>query len=365
MKLCGKSAVWATHAPWKLRASAALYSRARLGYRCFMATVFSGIQPTGEVHLGNYMGALRQWVKLANEGHDCIFSVVDCHAFTLPYAAADLPKRVFETAVAVLSTGLDESKVNIFVQSDVPEHTELAWYLSCVAPMGELGRMTQFKEKGENKDSVGTGLFTYPVLMAADILLYRGTLVPVGHDQLQHLEFARDVARHFNHRFKREVFPEPKPYPLTLRIRGTDGNEKMSKSRGNAIAMLDTQATIWKKLKGAFTDPERTTLEKPGRPSVCNIFTMHGVVTPAATVTEIEANCQNATIGCGACKKVLAESLETELTPIRTRAAALNAEPERVTELLKVGAERCRTRAKETMAIVKDAAGVRGALSRP
>lgn len=330
-----------------------------------MATVFSGIQPTGEVHLGNYMGALRQWVKLADEGNECLFSVVDCHAFTLPYEAKDFPKRVFETAVAVLATGLADKDVNVFVQSDVPEHTELAWYLACVAPMGELGRMTQFKEKGEKQESVGTGLFTYPVLMAADILLYRGTLVPVGHDQLQHLEFARDVARHFNHRFKKDVFPEPKPYPLTLRIRGTDGNEKMSKSRGNTIAMLDGESAIWKKLKGAFTDPERTTLDKPGRPEICNIFTMHGVVTPPERVKEIDAACREAKIGCGECKKVLAASLETELVPIRARAELLRAEPQRVTERLTAGAERCRARAKETMRAVKDAAGVRGAASRP
>jgi tryptophanyl-tRNA synthetase len=330
-----------------------------------MATVFSGIQPTGEVHLGNYMGALKQWVKLAADGHDCVFSIVDCHAFTLPYDPKELPRRVFDTAVAVLSTGLDEEQVTIFVQSDVHEHTELAWYLGCVAPMGELGRMTQFKEKGDNKDSVGTGLFTYPVLMAADILLYRGTLVPVGHDQLQHLEFARDVARHFNHRFKAEVFPEPKPYPLTLRIRGTDGQEKMSKSRGNAIAMLESEAAIWKKLKGAFTDPERTTLDKPGRPAICNIFTMHGVVTPASRVAEIEVACQEAKIGCGECKKVLAASLEHELVPIRTRAEALRSEPQRVTAALERGAERCRARARETMQIVREVAGVRGAQSRP
>lgn len=330
-----------------------------------MATVFSGIQPTGEVHLGNYMGALRQWVKLADEGNDCLFSIVDCHAFTLPYEAKEFPRRVFETAVAVLATGLAEKDVSVFVQSDVPEHTELAWYLSCVAPMGELGHMTQFKEKGEKQESVGTGLFTYPVLMAADILLYRGTLVPVGHDQLQHLEFARDVARHFNHRFKKDVFPEPKPYPLTLRIRGTDGNEKMSKSRGNTIAMLDGESAIWKKLKGAFTDPERTTLDKPGRPEICNIFTMHGVVTPPERVKEIDGACREAKIGCGECKKLLAASLETELVPIRARAEVLRAEPQRVTDRLAEGAERCRARAKETMRAVKDAAGVRGSASRP
>lgn len=332
-----------------------------------MATIFSGIQPTGEVHLGNYMGALRQWVTLSKSGeHDCTYAIVDCHAFTMPYDPKTFPRAVFDTAVAVLAVGLDPERATVFVQSDVPEHMELAWYLGCVAPMGELGRMTQFKEKSDQtKSSVGTGLFTYPILMAADILLYRATLVPVGHDQVQHLEFARDVARHFNHRFKTELFSEPKPHPLTLRIKGTDGNEKMSKSRGNAIAMLDTKEATWKKLKGAFTDPERVTRDLPGRPEVCNIFTMHGVVTPEDKVKEIDRDCRSAAIGCGDCKKMLAESLETELYPIRTRAEALRAEPKRVEEILAEGARTCRVRAAETMRMVKDAAGVRGAASKP
>jgi tryptophanyl-tRNA synthetase len=332
-----------------------------------MATIFSGIQPTGEVHLGNYMGALRQWVALSKTGeHTSISCIVDCHAFTVPYDKKAFPKQVFDTAVAVLAVGLDPNSATVFVQSDVPEHTELAWYLSCVAPMGELGRMTQFKEKSEqHKQGVGTGLFTYPVLMAADILLYRATLVPVGHDQLQHLEFARDVARHFNHRFGAEVFPEPKPHPLKLRIKGTDGDEKMSKSRNNAIAMLETKEGIWKKLKGAFTDPQRVTREIPGRPEVCNIFTMHTVVSSPEKVAEVDAGCRTAAIGCGDCKKLLAESLEVELTPIRLRAGELRADPARVEQILGDGAATCRGLAKETMRLVKDAAGVKGSRSRP
>jgi tryptophanyl-tRNA synthetase len=330
-----------------------------------MATIFSGMQPTGELHLGNYLGALRQWVDLSRTGqHRGIYCVVDCHAFTIAYDPKEFPTRVFETALTFLAAGLDPATSTVFVQSDVPQHLELAWYLGCVAPMGELGRMTQFKEKSEQHESVNCGLFTYPVLMAADILLYKAELVPVGHDQLQHLEFARDVARHFNHRFKREVFPEPKPHPLTLRIRGTDGNEKMSKSRGNAIPMLATTEQIWKKLKGAFTDPERITRDKPGRPEICNIFTMHGAVTPREKVDEIDGACRKAEIGCGDCKKLLAESLETELIPIRRKADALRREPDQVRDLLRDGAKACRTRAEETLRFVKDVAGVRGAESR-
>lgn len=331
-----------------------------------MATIFSGMQPTGDIHLGNYLGALRQWVGLSKTGeHVGIYCVVDCHAFTTEYEPAGFPARVFETALTFLASGLDETTSRVFVQSDVPEHLELAWYLGCVAPMGELGRMTQFKEKSDqHKTSINAGLFTYPILMAADILLYKATLVPVGHDQLQHLEFARDVARHFNHRYKREVFPEPKPHPLKLRIKGTDGDEKMSKSRGNAIGVLEPAAAVWKKLKGAFTDPQRTTRDQPGRPEICNIFTMHGAVTSAAQVTQIDADCRSAAIGCGDCKKMLAESLETELVPIRLRADELRRDPTRVTDLLADGARRCRAEAAVTMSEVKAAAGVRGALSR-
>ena len=330
-----------------------------------MATIFSGMQPTGEIHLGNYLGALRQWVALSRTGgHDCIFAVVDAHAVTVEYDVKEFPHRVFEYALTYLAAGLD-ARSTVMVQSDVHEHTELAWYLSCVAPMGELGRMTQFKEKSEqHKQSVNAGLFTYPVLMAADILLYKATLVPVGHDQVQHLEFARDTARHFNLRFKKELFPEPKPHPLTLRIKGTDGNEKMSKSRGNVIPLLDAPEAVWKKLKGAFTDPERTTREKPGRPEVCNIFTMHGAVTPAAKVVEIDRDCRSAAIGCGDCKKMLAESLETELVPIRRRAEELRREPERVTQAMSDGAARCRVRAGETMREVREVMGLRGFESR-
>lgn len=325
-----------------------------------MAVIFSGMQPTGELHLGNYLGALKQWVALSKTGqHECIFGVVDAHSFTVPYDPKELPRRVFDTALAYLAAGIEDA-VTVMVQSDVPEHTELAWYLACVAPMGELGRMTQFKEKGEqHKESVNAGLFTYPILMAADILVYKATLVPVGADQVQHLEFARDTARHFNHRFGKDVFPEPKPHALTLRIKGTDGNEKMSKSRNNAIGLLEDEKAIWKKLKGAFTDPERTTREKPGRPEICNIYTMHTAVSSPERVADVDRDCRSAAIGCGDCKKMLAESLETELVPIRRRAEELRATPERVRERLADGAVKCRAKAAETLREVRDVMGIR------
>lgn len=325
-----------------------------------MAIIFSGMQPTGELHLGNYFGALKQWVKLVETGeHDAIFSVVDAHAITVDYDPKAFATRVEDTAIAYLAAGLDPARCTIMVQSQVREHTELAWYLACSTPMGELGRMTQFKEKSEqHKQSVNAGLYTYPILMAADILVYKATLVPVGADQIQHLEMARDAARHFNKRFKRDVFPEPKPHALTLRIRGVDGNEKMSKSRGNAIGMLDSKEQIWKKLKGAFTDPQRVTREIPGRPEVCNIFTMHTAVSSEERVAQVARDCRSAAMGCGDCKKLLAESLETELVPIRQRAEVLRADRAKVRQVLAEGASRCRARAGETMTEVRAAMGL-------
>jgi tryptophanyl-tRNA synthetase len=325
-----------------------------------MARIFSGMQPTGGLHLGNYLGALRQWVALTETGeHDPIFCVVDDHAITVKYDVETFAQKAHDTALTYLASGLDPEKCTVFVQSHVPEHTELAWFLSCVAPMGELGRMTQFKEKSEqHKESVNAGLFTYPILMAADILLYRATLVPVGHDQVQHLEFARELSRYFNKRFRDGLFPEPKPHALTLRIRGLDGQEKMSKSRGNTIDLLEPPKAALKKLKKAFTDPQRTTREAPGRPEVCNIFTMHTAVTDQAKVDEIDRECRRAGIGCGDCKLLLHESLERELVPIRARAEELAREPERVTRVLERGAERCRELAGETMREVKNAMGL-------
>jgi tryptophanyl-tRNA synthetase len=328
-----------------------------------MAMIFSGMQPTGELHLGNYLGALRQWIALVNSGqHEAIFAVVDAHALTIEYDAATFPDRVHETALAYMAAGVDPEKATIVVQSHVPEHFELAWYLSCVTPMGDLSRMTQYKEKSEqHKQSINAGLFTYPVLMAADVLLYRATLVPVGADQVQHLELTRELTRHFNKRFGVDVFPEPQPHPLRLRIRGVDGAEKMSKSRGNAIGMLEPPKAIWKKLGKAFTDPQRVTREIPGDPEVCNIYTMHTAVSSPERIAEVNVGCRTAAIGCGDCKKLLHESLEVELAPIRERAEALRREPDRVRLVLAEGAARCRERAAATMRDVRSAM----ALTRP
>jgi tryptophanyl-tRNA synthetase len=326
----------------------------------FRKRVFSGIQPTGDMHIGNWLGAVRTWVQQVEDGtEDTMFCVVDAHAITVPYEPAELRKNIENFARDLIACGLDVSKTTLFVQSDVREHTELAWYLASVTPYGELGRMTQFKEKGEGKEFVSAGLFTYPVLMSADILLYKAHIVPVGEDQLQHLELARETARRFNHRFakKKRLFPEPQarmsPAP---RIMGTDGLTKMSKSKGNTIGLFDSEKDFWGKLKTAYTDPARLSLSDPGHPEICNIYTMHKALSPKETQEEVFANCTGARWGCVDCKKVLYASIEKELIPLRTKREQLKMDD--VRHALGEGATKARAIAQETMKEVRAVMGL-------
>lgn len=319
--------------------------------------VFSGMQPTGEAHLGNYLGALRQWVELQEEA-DCIFCIVDYHAITVAYDPASLAERTFDMAVSFLAAGLDPDRCTIFVQSDVPEHTELAWLLNTVTPVGELERMTQYKDKSEGVESVPAGLLNYPILMAADILLYRANLIPVGEDQLQHLELTREVARRWNRQFG-EYFPEPQGVlGSARRIRGLDGESKMSKSRGNTVGMLDPAESIATALRSAVTDPQRVRRSDPGRPEVCNVYSLHGHFTQPERLAEIEAGCRGATLGCVACKGMLAEAITDHFAPMRARAAEYSANPGLVREILGDGAARCRRLAGETLREVRDRMGL-------
>jgi tryptophanyl-tRNA synthetase len=326
------------------------------------ARVFSGIQPTGEIHIGNYLGAVRTWRQQVEQGtEESMFCIVDAHAITVPYAPKDLRQKIDDFAFDLIACGLDPEKTTLFVQSDVREHSELAWYLASVTPMGDLQRMTQFKDKGEGKDFVSTGLFTYPVLMSADILLYKATIVPVGEDQLQHLELARETARRFNHRFpgegKRRIFPEPKPRLSTApRIMGLDGESKMSKSKGNTIGLFESPKSFWDKLKKAFTDPQRKTLSDPGRPEVCNIFTMHKAMSDTATQEFVVKQCTEAKWGCVACKEVLFENFEKELIPLRTKREQLSVD--HVRQALGDGTAKARRIAAETMREVRAAMGL-------
>src|SRR5688572_12867791 len=275
-----------------------------------METVFSGIQPSGELHLGNYLGAVRSWVELQRQ-YRCFYCIVDYHAITQPYEPAEMVARARAMAIDVLACGVNPERATLFVQSAVPEHTELAWALASVTPFGELGRMTQFKDKSEHHpDNVNAGLFTYPVLQTADILLYGATRVPVGEDQRQHLELAREIVRKWNTRFG-DTFAEPQPlFSSTPKILGLDGQAKMSKSLGNTIGLRETDDAVWGKLRTAATDPARVKRTDPGDPDRCNIYTLHKFFSTDERQGEVRVGCSTAGIGCIDCKKWLLEGLK-------------------------------------------------------
>jgi tryptophanyl-tRNA synthetase len=336
-----------------------------------MSRIFSGIQPSGELHIGNYLGAVKNWVQLQHQ-FESIFCIVDYHAIIGQYDPALLRRRRRDMAISLLSAGLDPSVCSLFVQSQVPEHTELAWILNTITPLGELERQTQFKEKAQRQESVSAGLLNYPVLQAADILLYRADAVPVGEDQVQHLELSRVVSRRWNASFgkltgkkndagedeREEFFPEPKALLTpTRRVMGLDGQAKMSKSLNNTIGMLESPESIWAKLRPAVTDPKRIRRTDPGTPEVCNIYHLHKAFSAPATVEHVAVQCSTAGWGCIDCKKVLAESMEAELGPIRGRAAELAAKPQEIDDALASGAEHCRHLARETMDTVRDRMG--------
>jgi tryptophanyl-tRNA synthetase len=321
-------------------------------------TVFSGIQPTGGFHIGNYFGAVQNWIALA-EKYRCLYCIVDLHAMTQDYEPSQMPPRVRDMAAELLASGLDPSRCTLFVQSHVPEHAELMWILSTVTPFGDLGRMTQFKDKSEHSpDNINAGLFTYPILMAADILLYRATLVPVGVDQTQHLELAREVTRRFNGRFG-ETFPEPKPlHTRALKILGLDGKQKMSKSLGNTVQISDPPDVIRKKIGGAFTDEKRLRKSDPGHPEECYVCGLQGYFTTPEETAALHEGCRTATRGCVDSKRALAENMIRFLTPIRERTQELLADPERIRQILGDGAATARALAQETMRTVRDRVGL-------
>ena len=317
-----------------------------------MARVFSGIQPSGELHIGNYLGAVKNWVQLQHQ-HDTLICVVDLHAITQAYEPRDLAQRTHDMAVGLLAAGIDPAKTILFVQSHVPEHPELSWILTTVTPLGELERQTQYKDKAQRHESVPAGILSYPILQSADVLLYLATLVPVGEDQLQHLELMREIARRWNHRFG-DFFPEPEAQlTATKRVLGLDGRAKMSKSLGNTIGLLESPESIWEKLRPAETDPARKTRKDPGNPDICNIFTIHQGFSPPAVQADVAQKCRTAGWGCLDCKRVLADHIIAELTPIRERAATLQADPAGVRATLRAGAERAGAIAQRTMREVR------------
>jgi tryptophanyl-tRNA synthetase len=270
-----------------------------------------------------------------------------------------MAKRVRDMACDLIACGIDPAQSTLFVQSAVREHTELAWALASVTGFGELGRMTQFKDKADkNPDNINAGLFTYPVLQAADILLYNATKVPVGEDQRQHLELAREIVRKWNARFG-ETFREPEAlYSSTPKILGLDGQAKMSKSIGNTISLREDDEAVWNKLRTAATDPARVRRTDAGDPDKCNVFSLHKFFSSEARQAEVRAGCTSAGIGCIECKKWLLEGIKTDLERIRARRAELLAKPEAIDEILADGARRARVVAAQTVALVRDRLGI-------
>ncbi len=323
--------------------------------------LFSGIQPTGLLHIGNYFGAIKNWVDLQKK-YPCLFCIVDYHSITVPYQTKQMSKRVLGLAMDLIACGIDPKKSILFVQSAVPAHTELAWILSTVTSIGDLNRMTQFKEKSkENLENINAGLFNYPVLMAADILLYKAQVVPVGEDQVQHLELTREITRKFNKRFGK-TFSEPKPLLTSgAKIMSlTNDIKKMSKSHKveSYIALSDSLKTIEKKLATAMTDPARKRRTDPGTPNKCNIYHLHQLVSNKKDLDYVVNGCTKAKIGCLDCKKLLGKNLFKELKPIQEKRKVLEKNPEKIKKILVHGAEQANKIANKTIVEVKSKLGL-------
>ncbi len=319
--------------------------------------IFSGIQPSGVVHLGNDLGAVRNYVRLQSE-YEAIYCIVDFHALTSTHDGAVLRQRTREMAASLLALGLDPERCTLFVQSHRPEVTELAWLLATVTPVSWLERTPTYKEKKQTQpDDVNDGLLTYPVLQAADIIIYKASLVPVGKDQAAHLELSREIVRAFNTRYG-ETFPEPQAaYTEAPTVLGTDGVRKMSKSVGNTIDVLASPEVIRKQVMSMVTDTKRILRTDPGRPEVCNVCQLHRFFGP--DWEEIQDGERTARTGCVDTKRLLADRIVTHYGPARERYEELMTAPGLVDEILAAGAARLRPKAEETMAEVRDKMGLR------
>jgi len=317
--------------------------------------VLSGMRSTGKIHLGNYFGALKNWVELQDR-YRCYHFAADWHALTSDYAdPSQVAENTLEMITDWIAAGLDPEKSVLFVQSMVPQHAELHLLLSMLTPLGWLERVPTYKEQMqqiENKDLATYGFLGYPLLQTVDIIIYRADFVPVGEDQASHIEMSREVVRRFTHLYG-EVFPEPKAlFTPTPKVPGIDGR-KMSKSYGNAINLSDTPDAIREKCKQMFTDPQRQMRKDPGRPEVCNLYEFHKLVSPADVQERVAVQCRAAEIGCVDDKKLLAQILIDYLEPIRTRRAALDRDT--VYDILVEGSRKARERAEETMELVRTA----------
>jgi tryptophanyl-tRNA synthetase len=321
--------------------------------------VFSGIQPSGRLHIGNYASAMRNMITLQDE-YSCVYGIVDYHAFTVKFDPKEMEGRIFDCAVDYIAAGIDPHKSILMLQSTVSEHTELAWVLNTITPISWLERVPTFKEKKEqNPRYVNMGLLDYPVLMAADIILYKAAVVPVGDDQVPHLELTREIARRFNSLFG-ETFPEPEEKLAQVsRILGLDGVDKMSKSLDNCIYLDETKEEIWMKLSTAVTDTNRKRRSDPGNPAVCNIFTMHKAFSPKKDVDYCARECRTAGIGCLDCKKILLDNMYTELEPIQKKQKELQNKKEYIYDVLRDGKKRAKKIAVETMDEVYEKLGIK------
>lgn len=319
----------------------------------------SGIQPTGSLHIGNYLGALKNWANMLDKYYGYFF-IVDYHAITLDYNPKEMQKRILDAAIEYLASGLDANKCSIFVQSHVRAHTELAWIFNSITPVAELERMTQYKDKSRhNEENINAALLTYPSLMAADILLYQPDAVPVGEDQEQHLELTRMIVRKFNYKYG-EYFKEPKTsHGTVLRILGLDGVNKMSKSLNNHIPLrISEEETEKLILQKAVTDPNRKLRTDKGNPDICNVYSYHKIFSLKEEQKEIYEGCKNASIGCVECKKRIAKNINEELSPIRANIKRLSTNIDFVYDVLDSGAKEARKVSEKTIYGVKDLMGL-------
>jgi tryptophanyl-tRNA synthetase len=317
--------------------------------------VFSGFRPTGKQHIGNYLGAIKNWIIL-QDNYECVYCIVDIHALTTIESTESLREDTHEMVLDWLAVGIDPQNSIIFVQSHVPQVMELSTIFGMLTPLNWLLRVPTFKEKVKMQpQNVNYGLVGYPVLMAADIALYKGNVVPVGEDQLPHIELAREIVRRFNLHFG-NVFPEPQgkltSSPLIL---GLDGMQKMSKSSNNHIEIVSTPEQILASVMTAVTDPARRYRSDPGDPGKCNVYSLHNIFTDSDTVKQIATDCRNASIGCVDCKKLLAKNIAAEFAPFREKRSLLASKPGYVREVLADGADRAEAIASKTMDEVREA----------
>jgi tryptophanyl-tRNA synthetase len=318
--------------------------------------VFSGARPTGRQHLGNYLGAIQNYVALQAD-YDCVYCVVDVHALTTVETTQELKQNTREMVLDWLAAGIRPEESIVFVQSHVPQVMELHTYLSMVTPIGKLTDLPTFKDKvRQQPENVNYGLLGYPVLMTADILLYKTDVVPVGVDQAPHLEFAREIVRSFNYRYNTKVLVEPQVKHTEIKkVLGIDGKEKMSKSLNNHIELASAPEETTARVREMVTDPARIRRTDPGNPDVCNVYTMHKVFSPQADVEMVNVECRRAGIGCVDCKKLLAKNLNAHLEPFRAKRADFAAQPGYVQDVLNDGAKRACVIAQQTIEEVRDA----------